>query len=763
METVEKLIKYALHQKVLFDADGKITSYDQFDLKDVEDKKEKINFVINSDEKKSMYAVDFSNDNHGKNNFIKALRKALPMAEVIDLIQLAVKSKVDSEGETTLVLDITEDDAFLFYENDYIKLTSHEGFFKFKFYDDNEIYNITFNDNSNDITNNIDLASRTAPFVDILIKKIMSSYNVLVVTKASYEPGKKTSPRVASAFLIGKAIYDDIEGETSKLQSRMRVLIRYRDIVNNQTFSETIVDDLDVTFDDGDPIPKFDFFDIVPSKSEAIYGVHKNVSPEEINNIVRVKQYMDDKNGKHRVFEVLRERDGSNLNKLISSRIPTYEKSKFVPRIEFTLTPLTIFSNRIAVKNVKYPITGTIAGCVKSSDYTFNFDPTEGGEIKYEVKDAKGNPHVIDKDNPLVLAVKNNFVFEKSRPENRDKPISDCIKVCVGCKKTTVNLYEENPEYYGTEIYKNVYFDESIIIRYSDPNSNIAEYYKNKTHNGKPLAFLNSDMQVCKVSGKRYFFNHGKARRNDMKGVPANKVILKDDGLNGYTISSEANRKFYVADIPGTNINFTRTCAYCKEEYSAAKSVWDKYVDIHKIVNVDNHHCCEKCANTEGEDGEKFILYDPRGFYFESGKQAENLAYCPVCQANGTDEFLYTGKAGQSQPLVKCSVCNQYCCRRHTVQIKNKDVCHLCAGKTGTRVKGLVSFDSSREKNKNLWNAVKPYLNLEDRDKTKCSYIDKGKELYVYAKHNDYVRIYYFYKDDIKKHLLLKNKLISKG
>ena len=73
-------------------------------------------------------------------------------------------------------------------------------------------------------------------------------------------------------------------------------------------------------------------------------------------------------------------------------------------------------------------------------------------------------------------------------------------------------------------------------------------------------------------------------------------------------------------------------------------------------------------------------------------------------------------------------------------------------------------FHCDKEKNQKLWNEVKPYLNLEDRDKAKCTFLDKGNELYVYAKHDDkYVRIYYFWKDARNKHLFLKKKQTSKG
>ncbi|MBR2025184.1 MAG: hypothetical protein IKA02_05200, partial [Clostridia bacterium] len=744
METTEKLIKYAIYKDVLFDESGEISSVDDFDLETVKKSKEKIRFAIKVDDKnKDYYDVDFSTENQEKTNFIKDLRKMLPMVEIIDLIYLANTSRVNAENDATLVVDETEDDAFLSYQNDYIKLTENSGFFKFRFDGDSEIYNITFKEGANDITNNIDLAARSAPFVDILIKKIMSSYNVLVVTKASYELNiKREPPIVAKGFNVGKANYDDVEGATSKLQSRMRVLIRYRDIVNNQTFSETVVDDIDVTFKDDSLEPEFDYFDIVPGKSEAIYGTHKNVNIDEIKNIVKVKNYMDKKSGKHEVFSVLRDRENSNLKKLIDSRIPmyekAYEKSKVTPRIEFTLTPITIFSNRIAVKKVKYPISAEIAGCKVKSEYEFEFDPMSDAKIEYKLK-VGDEDLKIDKDNPLVLAVTNNFVVDKLKKTNQrfSNVTTDYVKVAVGCKESTINLYEENPKYYGTETYKGIYFDKSQIVRYSDKTSNLADEYKKED-----LPFLKTDMQKCQVSGKCYFYNFGEAKRSDMTRMSRNKVIEEDvNGLKGYKISQETKKCFVVK-------SYVRKCSYCGEDYAALPQIWSEYADEHKIINLKEKHCCEKCASQQEENKEgKFILLDPRGFYFETDGKMNDLAYCPVCKANGSDEYLYTGNTGGRSELKKCSVCNQYCCKKHMTQINKKDVCNLCSGKISEQKmsRKLTKFNLDDDKHKKLWSMVKPYLNLLDRDKEKCKFIEMGNELYLYCYHEKYVRVYYFW------------------
>ncbi len=750
MKTVEKLIQFALYRGILKDVKGRIKKPYDFNLDAAIASKEEIEFSLKEKNGVSNHKVSFANENDAYKGFIKALKKELPIVEVIDLISFAINSKIRNNSDQGIINDLTEENGFVTYENDYIALTTSNAVFEFEFSDDvnyNNTYSVTFNMGVANKLKNVDYASRHSRFIDILIKKIMSTYNILIVRNAYYtkNKGELSKPAVMKGYKLGDEKdfkQEALLKETSTLQGRMKVLIRYRDTVKNQTFSENVIDDIGIVFK-GDGKPEFDSTEIEPGECDTIYGELNIIDDDEIENVTRIKNFMDDRNNKIEVFNYLRNND-SNLKKLIDSRSKIYAQSECIPRVEYTLTPLTIYSNHIAVKTVKYPIMSErqdefFKGVI--CEYENEFDPTKmDKDFAYTFKfvDEDGNKitHVIDeKDNPLVMAV---TYFNKK--EKR-------IEAVAGCVKSTVKLYDENKEYYGEDIYKDVYFDKSKVVRYGQKNSKLASLYE------KSGPFLNSDLLECSLTGKKYW-------PKDVAKTIAYKAVVPDkDGYNGYRWLDDSERKILVAKEHG------HICEYCGKYVFAVGEIWQRYINDHRLYNSDKaKHCCHDCARKQ-EKGE-IILHDPRGFYFATNKELDSVMHCPVCKMENTEKFLYNKKADDiKDDLNVCSVCGQLCCRSHLTEItgkssvteKNKKyVCNLCNGAVNMPKIKKKSFDD--RDNKKLWRKVKQFLKAVDRRKKKTTFVENGKELYVYCNHTNYIRVYYFWKDAKNKNLFMKKK-----
>ena len=163
------LIAYAYNMNVIRDLDSSID-----ELNNLIENESKLSFYIKDS---GSFTIDFSDIESSETlTSIKAIKKRVPVVEVIDLINEAIRLGI--------VTDISNDygkNNLIDYEGNYIDICN-EKFFYFKINSesfDDTIYKITFDKNNHDIKNKIEYGSRTSLFVDTLMKRIMAKYNVL--------------------------------------------------------------------------------------------------------------------------------------------------------------------------------------------------------------------------------------------------------------------------------------------------------------------------------------------------------------------------------------------------------------------------------------------------------------------------------------------------------------------------------------------------------------------------------------------------------
>ena len=731
ISVAENLIRYGLYTKVLKDLSGIYTAEnaESFNLQSVFDEWRTVEFEINDldrqdGEEERRLTVGPSAESLDSAGFSE-LYAHMPLVEVSDLISYALKCNV--------VKDYTDGKNFSSYNGNYIQL-SKAGVFEFAIRGENigriNIYKVSFNrEQANDIRKKVEYASRASKFIDALVQRIMTHYNILIVAKASLDEKSFDLPPlpIAEGFTLSEGETEDSEIETSTIQSQIKVLIRYRDTADNKSFSETVIDDVYVTFEEQDnrksEVRFSDKISIIPHESEAVYReIHP--SSDESRTINLVKNYVEKDKSKIEIFQALRNNPDSKLNKLIEQRTKVYKgDSKAVQKVEFTLTPLTIYSNHITSKTKKYILksTRTDRYFVNSTcEYLFTFDPMSKDARKYTLtySDENGERTAeLNRENSLVCVVKNDFKQEGK------------ALLSAACEESAVLLRDINPEYYGSADYDGVYALKTDI-----------EVIEGKS-------FLTFECRNCQIDGRRYH----KSEMMDM-AFP-------------YIRSNRKNKELPLV----INKKYRRVCENCGTEWGATKEKWNELiVDRFRLVNSGKGTtCCFECAGKstvdENSGREQGIFRDGRRFNFiDDVENPEHTVYCSACGAFGEDEdinlkrFAYTGKVDGADELKFCSVCGKYYCDEHMPEenyVDGKPVCSLCAPKAKD-IEKCSGF--SGEYGKKLWRKISYNLSLTDRKKNRCSYLKTSQELRVYCEHENSVNTYYFYGSKDEKIYILK-------
>lgn len=725
----ENLIRYGLFTGVLKDADGvyNTDNAESFGLQKVFEEGKTVVFTVensNGTEETEPHrlVVGPAEDSLDKAGFSE-LYPHMPLVEVADLIGYALECKV--------VSDYTDGKKFLSYNGDYIKLSKAD-VFEFSIRGESigriNLYKVTFNrDKAKDIRKKIEYASRASRFIDALVQRIMTHYNILIVAKASLDEKSFDLPSlpVSADFALNEGETEDSEKETSTIQSQIKVLIRYRDTADNKSFSETVIDDVYVTFEEngfGGSEAKFsDKVSIIPHESEALYN---EISPsaDEFRTINLVKNYVEKDKSKIEIFQALRNNPNSKLNKLIEQRTKVYKNDdKAVQKVEFTLTPLSIYSNHITSKTKRYILksAGTNRFFVNSScEYEFTFDPMSKDARKYTIEytDENGEKKVaeLNKSNPLVCVVKNDFRKDGA------------AVLQAACAKSAVKLSDVNPEIYGTADYEGVYALKTDIEKIGEKQ------------------YLTFECRYCQVDGRRY-------HKSDMAAVAFDHILSKTK----------------TADNPSViNARYKRICSNCGAEWGASAEIWNGLsAGKFRLINSQNGaSCCNDCIGTVLKDKASGkvngIFRDGRGFSFlDNAEFPENTVYCAVCgndKKSNFKRFAYTSKVEGESELKFCAVCGKYYCNEHMPEenyADGKPVCSLCAPK----LKDVEKYsDFSGAEGLKLWQKISYNLSVSDRKKKICAYLQSAQELRVYCVHAKHIKTYYFYASENGKIYILK-------
>ena len=313
-------------------------------------KDEENNFILN-DMKYQFNYNDISSVNNER--LIRDLRSNLPITEVIDLVREAITLGIvtDISSENKLVDFLTL--------NNYIEIVN-EGYFLFKINSetfDDIIYKVTFDKRKHDIKRKIEYASRTSQFVDTLMKRIMAKYNILLVRKANFKTEKYPSIKESELYDSKFSHIIDTEDESDTIQNEIKVMVNYRDNFNNQTISENVIDDIFISLSKNEV--SYGFYNVGQSEAEPLYdAINEEVDLEDIDSLLRIRNLLSSPLVKFNIFETLRGNSNTNLARLINSREENLiETNSIEPKIEFTVTPLSIYCNHIVEKKCVYEIT----------------------------------------------------------------------------------------------------------------------------------------------------------------------------------------------------------------------------------------------------------------------------------------------------------------------------------------------------------------------------------------------------------------------
>lgn len=662
------------------------------------------NYILNDIE----YSFD-SNDINNKENeiLIKELRSNLPITEVIDLVKeainLGIVTDISSENKLTDFLSL----------NDYISIIN-ENHFMFKINSetfDDIIYKVTFDKRKHDIKRKIEYASRTSQFVDTLMKRIMAKYNILLVRKADFKTDQYPKLKESEYYEAKFSHILDTESETDSIQNEIKVMINYKDNFNNQTVSENVIDDIFINLSKNDI--NYGFYNIGQSEAEPVYdAINEYVEPQDIDSLLRIRNLISSPEVKFNIFETLRQNENTNLAKLIKEREENLNETNTVePKIEFTVTPLSIYCNHIVEKKCVYEI---ISKNPHYKDYSLfyeiSYNPANLEDISFEV-DIDGITEKI-KNEELILA------FD-------DAPIRGSVTPRITIKRCAVMLYGFN-ERFNDEIYKDVYFLKDSLVKLI--NNRVEPFDGNLDDN----TYLKSQIVKGEITGNYYYIGDAvEMKANDILGVE----IINN------------NEKHYVSK------NYARKCLTCNHPFAATEEVWKMYSDSHVIVNkMGNISCCDYCANED--DNEKYndgysILYSKgqKKYWLDNLRDLRCTDRCISCE-NKKDSLLFVDVNMKTHQPDLCVSCRRYYCPSH-IDSKTR-VCVNCS--KSVNAKDINELDSK------LRTLARMNIQAKDMFKKKLSFYfnDEWNALWIYSESKNRLTTYYLITDDKKKFMHLE-------
>ena len=664
------------------------------------EKNENDTYILNDKE----YHYDFSLEDE---SLIKDLRMNLPITEVIDLVKEAISLNIvtDISGENKLK-------DFLSLDN-YIDIVN-ENYFLFKINSesfDDTIYKVTFDKRKHDIKRKIEYASRTSQFVDTLMKRIMAKYNILLVRKADFKTDKYPILKESNYYDSKFSHIIDTESETDTIQNEIKVMVNYKDNFNNQTLSENVIDDIFISLSKNEI--SYGFYNIGQSEAEPVYdAINENVDLEDIDSLLRIRNLISDPEVKFNIFETLRANKNTNLAKLISSREENlYETKSLEPKIEFTVTPLSIYCNHIVEKKCVYEITSKNP-YYKDYPllYEITYNPANLSDISFDV-DIDGITERV-KNNDIILA------FD-------DAPINGPVTPRMTIERCAVMLYGFN-ERFNNDIYKDVYFLKDSLVKLI--NNKVEPFDGNLDDN----TYLKSQIVKGEITGNYYYIGDAiKLNANDILGA-----AVLDDSKDHY-VSKE----------------YARECPICHHKFGATNEVWKMYTDSHLIVNMDsNKSCCDYCAKEE--DNQKYndglsILYSKgqKKYFLDNINNIRCTDRCISCE-NKEDSILFVDLNMKRDLPDMCISCRRYYCPTH---IDSKT--HICVNCS----KNVASKDI-KELNPKLQVLARMNIQAKDMFKKKLSFYfnEEWNSLWIYSESKNKLTTYYLITDDNKKFMHLE-------
>ncbi len=701
MESLSYLLAYANELKLIEDI-----NLDELD--NLIENKEKITFnVING----SSYTYDFSDPlSLSSKNAINALKELMPICGIIDLVCEAIKLSV--------VTDVSKD--YVSYEladfsGNYSLITKKTCFY-FKINSelfDDTIYKITFDKKLHDIKNKIEYASRTSLFIDTLMKRIMAKYNILLVRKASWENMEEPTLPLDSKATFEISGISDSSLETDLIENQLKVLVNYRDNFNNTTISENVIDDIFINLK-GNEI-NYGFFNIGQvEREDPLYDViNEDVSINDIDSLLRIRNIINDSLVKFNIFETLRNNPNTNLAKLINLRINDYDKEiNTDPKIEFTITPLSIYCNHIVEKTALYEIR-SINKLYEEYSVSYNviYNPTNASDAKFNIY-ADGEVELLGKDEELVIA------FDDIKGDKELEPH-------ISSKKYATMLYGLHKRY-DNELYKDVYFLNDSLVKLV--YGNLVPYDGIPDEN----TYLKSQIVKGEITGEYlYIKNAISINSNDILGVD----ILNLD-------TERYIRKEYA-----------RKCDICGHTFGATKEVWNLYKNSHLLVNeLDRKSCCDYCKGTVLDNGNAIIYSAGYNEYYLDN--LDDLRYTDVCSACEKEEnsFIYINPLNKERG--RCRICNKYYCGKHINLETN--ICVNCDQSTKKRDQII---------DPKLLKLIKKNIDPIDALSKNLSfnYIKDENSLWVYSKRKNKSITYYLVLDDDEKFAHQFGKYVKRG
>jgi hypothetical protein len=657
-------------------------------------------YILNDKE----YHYDFSLEDE---SLIKDLRMNLPITEVIDLVKEAISLNIvtDISGENKLK-------DFLSLEN-YIDIVN-ENYFLFKINSesfDDTIYKVTFDKRKHDIKRKIEYASRTSQFVDTLMKRIMAKYNILLVRKADFKTDKYPILKESNYYDSKFSHIIDTESETDTIQNEIKVMVNYKDNFNNQTLSENVIDDIFISLSKNEI--SYGFYNIGQSEAEPVYdAINENVDLEDIDSLLRIRNLISDPEVKFNIFETLRANKDTNLAKLISSREENlYETKSLEPKIEFTVTPLSIYCNHIVEKKCVYEITSKNP-YYKDYPllYEITYNPANLSDISFDV-DIDGILERVKNDD-IILA------FD-------DAPVNGPITPRMTIERCAVMLYGFN-ERFNNDIYKDVYFLKDSLVKLI--NNKVEPFDGNLDDN----TYLKSQIVKGEITGNYYYIGDAvKLNANDILGA-----AVIDDSKDHYVFKE-----------------YARECPICHHKFGATNEVWKMYTDSHLIVNMDsNTSCCDYCAKEE--DNQKYndglsILYSKgqKKYFLDNINNIRCTDRCISCE-NKEDSILFVDLNMKTHLPDMCISCRRYYCPTH---IDSKT--HVCINCS----KNVASKDI-KELDPKLQVLARMNIQAKDMFKKKLSFYfnEEWNSLWIYSEAKNKLTTYYLITDDNKKFMHLE-------
>ncbi len=661
-------------------------------------------YILNDSE----YHFDFENINNKENEIlINELRSNLPITEVIDLVReavlLGIVTDVSSENKLTDFLSLKDYISIINQTHFLFKINS-EAF-------DDTIYKVTFDKRKHDIKRKIEYASRTSQFVDTLMKRIMAKYNILLVRKADFKTDKYPELKESDYYEAKFSHILDTESETDSIQNEIKVMINYKDNFNNQTLSENVIDDIFINLSKNEIT--YGFYNIGQSEAEPVYdAINEDVEPQDIDSLLRIRNLISSPEVKFNIFETLRKNKNTNLAKLIDKREENlYETKSLEPKIEFTVTPLSIYCNHIVEKKCVYEIVSKNPYYKDYPlQYEISYNPANLEDISFEV-DIDGITEKV-KDEELILA------FD-------DAPTRGTPTPRITIKSCAVMLYGFN-ERFNDDIYKDVYFLKDSLVKLI--NHRVEPFDGNLDND----TYLKSQIVKGEITGNYYYIGDAvEMAANDILGA----AVLED------------NSKHYVAKT------YARACQTCNHPFGATEEVWKMYTDSHLIVNKEgNVSCCEYCSNED--DNEKYnngysILYSKgqKKYFLDNLKDLRVTDRCISCE-NKRDSLLFVDVNMKTHLPDLCVSCRRYYCPSH-IDSKTR-VCINCS--KSVPAKDINQLDPK------LRTLARMNIQAKDMFKRKLSYYlnDEWNALWIYSESKNSMTTYYLITDDKKKFMHLE-------